>query len=243
VTEPIASMPAPAPAETNVVALVGNPNVGKSVLFGVLTGRYVTVSNYPGTTVEMTSGSAVLAGDKVTVLDTPGTCSLLPASDDERVTRDVLLSGEAHQVVAVGDAKNLERTVLLALQLCETGLPFVLCLNMMDEAVARGIAIDHALLAGRLGVEVLPTVAVRREGIERLRLAIPRAASGLARVTYPEPVERAVERAMPLLPASPLAPRALALMVLCDGEEVLRALGGGQLPPTEIGRASCRERV
>ncbi|HEX5042655.1 MAG TPA: ferrous iron transport protein B [Candidatus Polarisedimenticolaceae bacterium] len=230
-TEPIPSLPAPVPEGGHAVALVGNPNVGKSVLFGLLTGRYVTVSNYPGTTVEMTSGSSVIAGDKVTVLDTPGTSSLLPLSDDERVTRDVLLSGEAHRVVAVGDAKNLERTVLLALQLCETGVPFVLCLNMMDEAAARGIAIDAALLAGRLGVEVVPTVAVRREGIDRLRLAIPRAAPGLARVTYPEPVERALERAQPLLPPSPLAPRALALMVLCGGEEVLRAACGGQLPP------------
>ena len=148
-TEPIPSLSAPAPAEGSTVALVGNPNVGKSVLFGALTGRYVTVSNYPGTTVEMTSGAAVLGRDRVTVLDTPGTSSLLPASDDERVTRDVLLSGDAHQVVAVGDAKNLERTVLLALQLCETGVPFVLCLNMMDEAAARGIEIDAALLAGR----------------------------------------------------------------------------------------------
>jgi ferrous iron transport protein B len=231
VTEPIATLPAPHPAEGSTVALVGNPNVGKSVLFGALTGRYVTVSNYPGTTVEMTSGSAMLGRDKVTVLDTPGTSSLLPASDDERVTRDVLLSGDADAVVAVGDGKNLERTVLLALQLAETGVPFVLCLNMMDEAAARGIEIDAPLLAGRLGVEVVPTVAVRREGLERLRLAIPRAAPGLARVTYPEPVERAVERAMPLLPASALAPRALALMVLCGGEEVLRVLGGGQLPP------------
>src|SRR5262245_37903415 len=164
------------------------------------------------------------------MLDTPGTCSLLPASEDERVTRDVLLSGEAKHVVAVGDAKNLERTVLLALQLCETGVPFVLCLNMMDEAAARGITIDTALLAGRLGVEVVPTVAVRGEGADRLRLAIPRAAPGLAPATYPEPVERPVERAIPLLPASPLSPRALALMVLCGGEEVLRAQGGGRLP-------------
>jgi len=248
VTEPIASLAGPAPGE-GTVALVGNPNVGKSVLFGALTGRYVTVSNYPGTTVEMTSGSAVLGGDKVAVLDTPGTCSLLPSSEDERVTRDVLLSGRAGGVVAVGDAKNLERTVLLALQLCETGLPFVLCLNMMDEADSRGMAIDTALLAGRLGVEVVPTVAVRREGIERLRLAIPRAAPGLARLTYPEPVERGVERILPLLPHSPLAPRALALMVLCGGEEVLRAVSGGKLPPQaprllEIARdvqAACRE--
>jgi ferrous iron transport protein B len=230
VTELLLS-PVAAPADDRAVALVGNPNVGKSVLFGALTGRYVTVSNYPGTTVEMSSGSMPLGRDKVTLLDTPGTSSLLPISEDERVTRDVLLKGSARAAIAVGDAKNLERTVLLALQLCETGLPFVLCLNMMDEARERRMVVDTALLAGRLGVEVVPTVAVRRRGIDRLREALPRAAHGLARVSYPEPIERAIERALPLLPAAPVAPRALALMVLCGGEEVLRTLCSGALPP------------
>jgi ferrous iron transport protein B len=234
VTESIASRPAPAPAPAPApdaaIVLIGNPNVGKSVLFGALTGRYVTVSNYPGTTVELTSGTTTLGDEKITLLDTPGTSSFLPVSDDERVTRDVLLSGRARTVVVVGDAKNLERTVLLTLQLCETGVPLVLCLNMMDEARARRIDPDVALLAGRLGVEVVPTVAVKREGIESLRLAVPRAAPGLARVAYPEPVERAIERALPLLPETPVAPRALALMVLCGGEDVLRELGEGLTP-------------
>jgi ferrous iron transport protein B len=229
-TETTASLPAPRSVEDGAIVLVGNANVGKSVLFGALTGRYVTVSNYPGTTVEMTRGSTEIRGARLTLLDTPGTSSLLPASEDERVTRDVLLSGAARGAVAVGDAKNLERTLLLALQLCETGIPLVLCLNMMDEARSRRMRVDTALLASRLGVEVVPTVAVRREGIERLREALPRIAPGLARVAYPEPIERAIERALPLLPDSPLAPRALALMVLCNGEEVLRALAGATAP-------------
>jgi ferrous iron transport protein B len=226
VTETIASQPAAPPDEASAVVLVGNPNVGKSVLFGALTGRYVTVSNYPGTTVELTSGTTLLGRDKVPVLDTPGTSSFLPSSDDERVTRDVLLSGKTRAVLLVGDAKNLERTVLLALQVCELGLPFVLCLNMMDEARACGAEPDPGLLAARLGVEVVPTVAVRREGTDHLRLALPRAAPGLARVTYPESVERAVEQVIPLLPEGPLAARGLALLVLCGGEEVLDRLGG-----------------
>ena len=94
-TETIAARPIAPADEATAIALVGNPNVGKSVLFGALTGRYVTVSNYPGTTVELTSGTMLLGKDRVSILDTPGTCSLLPSSEDERVTRDVLLSGRA----------------------------------------------------------------------------------------------------------------------------------------------------
>src|SRR5262244_2229550 len=96
---------------TTSVVLVGNPNVGKSALFGALTGTYVTVSNYPGTTVEVTRGAVAVGGRKMTLLDTPGANSLLPASEDERVTRDILLTGPAHAVVVVGDAKNVERTL------------------------------------------------------------------------------------------------------------------------------------
>src|SRR4029434_40373 len=119
------------------IVLVGNPNVGKSALFGALTGHYVTGSNYPGTTVELTRGHLELAGVRVPVVDTPGTNSLNPSSDDERVTRDVLLDVRPRAVVLVGDAKNVERTLLLALQLAEMELPLVVALNMWDEATER----------------------------------------------------------------------------------------------------------
>src|SRR3982751_2142408 len=117
-------------AEADVV-LVGNPNVGKSVIFGALTGTYVTVSNYPGTTVEVSEGAARIGGRRAVVRDTPGAASLLPISEDERVTRDILLSISPSAVVLVADAKNLERALSLALEVAETGLPLVLCLNMM----------------------------------------------------------------------------------------------------------------
>src|SRR6266511_663665 len=93
------------------IVLVGNSNVGKSALFGALTGTYVTVSNYPGTTVEITTGAAVVAGRKLPVVDTPGTASFLPSSEDERVTRDILLRGRPHSVVLVGDAQNHVRAL------------------------------------------------------------------------------------------------------------------------------------
>src|SRR3989338_2575185 len=124
------------------IALVGNPNVGKSVVFALLTGKYVTVSNYPGTTVEVTQGFSVFDRKNTIIVDTPGVNSLIPQSEDERVARDILLDEKPGVVVQVADAKNLKRSLLLALQLIEMGLPLVLDLNIYDEALARGIKID-----------------------------------------------------------------------------------------------------
>src|SRR5512135_2757172 len=119
------------PAEK--IILVGNPNVGKSVIFNYLTGKYVTVSNYPGTTVEVSAGSTTVGNRKVQVLDTPGVNSLIPMSEDEKVTRDILLQGSKVHLVQVMDAKNLRRGLLISLQLMEMGLSFLVVLNMWDE--------------------------------------------------------------------------------------------------------------
>jgi len=210
-----------AAADSGAVLLVGNPNVGKSALFGALTGRYVTVSNYPGTTVEIARGTAVLGGLRRTVVDTPGANSFLPTTDDERVTRDVLLEREGGAVIAVGDAKNASRTAMLAVQLSEMEVPFVLALNMTDEAEARGIAVDAAELAGILGVEVVPTVATRRSGVDRLERALGAPRVGIVRPEYPPAVEHAAGRIQALLPASPVSSRALALMVLAGDPSLI----------------------
>src|SRR4030042_552507 len=101
------------------VILIGNPNVGKSVIFNYLTGKYVTVSNYPGTTVELSSGTMSAHGKKVQVIDTPGINSLIPMSEDEKVTRDILLKETKPYLVQVMDAKNLRRGLLISLQLLE----------------------------------------------------------------------------------------------------------------------------
>ena len=208
------------PAHSDGVVLVGNPNVGKSALFGALTGKYVTVSNYPGTTVEVSEGSMTVGRRRGLVRDTPGTASLLPFSEDERVTRDILLSTRPAAVVVVGDAKNLDRALALALEVVETGLPLVVCLNMMDEARARGFSIDAERLAARLSAAVVETVAVRREGIARLAAAIEDARPAAFRVAYPDPIERALETIEPLMPEAPFCPRALALAVL-SGDQTL----------------------
>jgi Fe2+ transport system protein B len=150
--------------------LVGQPNVGKSVVFGALTGTYVTVSNYPGTTVEVTRGRARFGSHAWEVVDTPGTHNLVPMSEDEAVTRDILVSEPHDALVQIGDAKNLARTLLLTLQLAELGIPFCLDLNMLDEARARGVRIDLEALGRELrGIRVNASTATEGEGLDGVR--------------------------------------------------------------------------
>ncbi len=156
------------------VVLVGNPNVGKSAIFGALTRQRVIVSNYPGTTVEI--AQAALPNGAV-LIDTPGTNSLTAQSDDERVTADYLSANHAEigAVVQIADAKNLRRALLLTVQLSQLGLPLVLVLNMMDEAATQGVHIDTQRLGAKLGIDVVETVAVRGEGIDQVLAALPAA--------------------------------------------------------------------
>ena len=158
------------------LVLVGNPNVGKSVIFGRLTGKYATVSNYPGTTVEVSSGVSWLAGEKWRVVDTPGVNSLWPSSEDERVTRDFLLKERPDVVLNVLDSKNLSRGLMSTLELAEFGIPVIVALNLADEALDRGIAVDAAALSRRLGVPVVPTVATTGEGMAELKKSVDQAA-------------------------------------------------------------------
>jgi ferrous iron transport protein B len=238
---PTAGGAVPSGAVRRSVILVGNPNVGKSVLFGALTGRYVTVSNYPGTTVEVTRGSATIGGDPWHVLDTPGTNNLLPTSEDEQVTRDILLSERDYVCVQVSDAKNLRRGLLLSAQLAEAEVQFVLALNMADEAESRGIQIDHAALAAALGVDVVPTVAVERRGLAALQARLPEARPSPWRPRYDAQIERALAELAPLLPADGLAPRALALMALV-GDESLHARLEARLPGADLDRIDAVRR-
>lgn len=160
-----------APGRRRVV-LVGNPNVGKSVLFQNLTRRYVTVSNFPGTTVEIARAQAAFNGEDVEVVDTPGINDLEPQSDDARVTRRLLDQRRETTLLQVADAKNLRRALLLTLQLAELGQPMVLVLNMCDELAERGGRIDTARLAALLGVPVVEAVAVRGDGTAAIVAAL-----------------------------------------------------------------------
>ena len=158
------------------VALVGNPNVGKSVLFGHLTGRYATVSNYPGTTVGISKGRAPIGAEVCDIFDTPGVNVLEGVlSEDEQITRQMLSEGAAELVVQMGDARNLRRVLLLTSQLADTGVPMVLVLNMVDEAHAHGVTIDTEGLADTLGIPVVEMVAPEGRGIPELRSCLPNA--------------------------------------------------------------------
>jgi ferrous iron transport protein B len=159
------------------IALVGNPNVGKSVIFGRLTGRYATVSNYPGTTVTVTSGRALVGAEVCDVIDTPGVNALEGVlSEDERITRQLLTDGGAELVVQVADARNLRRALMLTSQIADIGRPMILVLNMLDEARARGVGIDAAALSTQLRIPVIEAVAPEGRGMAELRAALPQAA-------------------------------------------------------------------
>ena len=197
-----------------VVALVGNPNVGKSAIFSLLTGRYAIVSNYPGTTVEVMSGFARLGGRRAELVDTPGVNSLIPRSEDEEVARSILLDRAPQAVVQVVDAKNLRRGLQITAQLAEMGLPIVLDLNIWDESVDRGIAIDTAGLSRLTGVPVVKTVATQKMGIDSLAGAVANAAPPRLRVDYGSVIEDAIAGLEPMLPETSVGKRALAVMLL-----------------------------
>jgi ferrous iron transport protein B len=152
------------------VYLVGNPNVGKSVVFSRLTGVHVVSSNYPGSTVGYTKGFLELDGRRIEVIDLPGLYSLEPGSEAEKVAVSLLAQYQKNEIVVINiiDATNIERNLLLTLQLIEEGFPVIACLNMCDDAGHRGISIDFQKLEELLSVPVIPTCAVTGSGIKLL---------------------------------------------------------------------------
>ncbi len=157
------------------ILLMGNPNVGKSVIFSRLTGVHVIASNYPGTTVSYTRGFMKLGEEMAEVIDVPGTYTLEPTSEAEEIASQMLNTGDL--VINVVDATNLERNLYLTFQLLERNIPVVVALNMWDDTEHRGIHIDLSQLQEQLGVPIIPTVAVTGQGIKELVSAIPRATS------------------------------------------------------------------
>ncbi|HWI40810.1 MAG TPA: ferrous iron transport protein B, partial [Verrucomicrobiae bacterium] len=204
------------------VALVGNPNVGKSVLFNALTGAYVTVSNYPGTSVEVTRGTAHIGGEQVEVIDTPGMYSILPITEEERVAREILLTEPPDVVLHVLDARNLERMLPMTLQLVEAGLPVILVVNIMDEAERLGLEIDIPLLREKLGIPVVAAATAKKRGLQEIRDAIGSFdPSKHAVFAYGRRLEGDIEEIGSLLKGEyPLARKGIALLLLQRDEEV-----------------------
>ncbi len=205
------------------IILVGNPNVGKSVLFNALTGSYTAVSNYPGTSVEVLSGTASIHGETFEVLDTPGMYSLMPITEEERVGRDILFKQKADVVVHVLDARNIERMLPMTLQLIEAGLPVILAVNIMDEAERIGMAIDIQKLEQKLGIPVVGSAFARKRGLVELTSAI----TNYDDSHHPEPflyakdVERDIDRVACKLSGDYIvSARTVALLLLQKDEEV-----------------------
>jgi len=207
----------------SAIALVGNPNVGKSVLFHRLTGAYVNVSNYPGTTVEVARAAARFDAD-VDLIDTPGVLSLPARSDDERATMRALLHEPLRALIQVGDAKNLRRTLTLTALLAELGVPAVMALNMHDEASARGVTVDAGALSEALGIPVIPTVATGGEGVAQLTRHLSDARKPQPLLHYDSTTEDAISELAQLImlhrPHPRLAARGLAILYLGEDSEV-----------------------
>lgn len=177
-----------APEGARRIVLAGNPNAGKSVFFNYLTGMYVDVSNYPGTTLEVSSGRYL---DDV-IIDTPGVYGISSFNDEERVARDVILSADV--IVNVVNAVYLDRDLFLTQQVIDTGIPVIVALNMVDEAEAQGLKIDVNALSKMLGVPVIPTVAVARKGMEELKKRIFEATSGRVEASLEKRLEEIVDQ-------------------------------------------------
>ena len=205
-------------ADTPMVALVGNPNAGKSALFNALTGARQKVGNYPGVTVERHAGRLTFAdGRPVELVDLPGTYSLTPSSPDERVTRDVVMGTQAGEqrpsaIVVVVDASNLDNHLRFAMELIALGRPTIVALNMFDLAARDGLTIDVAALEQSLGVPVIPTVAVRKRGLDDLRTAIDTVLA-----THRTPADSATTLAEPTLAERQRHARRIARSVTVEG--------------------------
>ncbi|ABB32669.1 ferrous iron transport protein B [Geobacter metallireducens RCH3] len=217
------------------VALVGNPNVGKSVLFNALTGAYVAVSNYPGTSVEVSRGSTTIEGEQYEIIDTPGMYSILPITEEERVAREILLGERPDVVLHVLDARNLERMLAMTIQLVEAGLPVVLVVNIMDEAERMGLSIDIPLLQEKLGIPVIGAATAKKRGLPEIREAIASYDAGRhATFGYSRRMEGDIAAIAELLHGDyTLSKKSLALLLLQRDEEIARLVAeqeGAQAP-------------
>lgn len=176
------------PEGAKKIVLAGNPNVGKSVFFNALTGIYVDVSNFPGTTVDISVGKY----KNDVVMDTPGVYGVSSFNDEERVARDVILFADV--ILNVVDAVHLERDLFLTQQIIDMGIPMVIALNMMDEVKRNGLQIDVEKLSQALGVEIIPTTAIKKEGIEEIKAALYRAKPGNAIPEVKELVNAVIDK-------------------------------------------------
>ncbi len=224
-----------------IIALIGNPNCGKTTLFNALTGANQRTGNWPGVTVDRKEGQFRHRGQEITLVDLPGVYSLDVEEEgtgmDELVARDYLLSGEADLIINIIDGSNLERNLYLTTQIMEMRLPTIVALNMMDVAQDRGISINAKLLRERLGCPVIPMNAAREEGIKPLLDTLGEQVKNISRspsyVAYPAVIEDALAELVPYIIENSskriVEPRWTALNLLQYEDQVAPELGGKDL--------------
>lgn len=218
---------------STTIAVAGNPNTGKSTLFNALTGLHQHTGNWPGKTVERKEGEFTYNDHVVKVVDLPGTYSLTAVSSEEIVARDFIVEASPDAVIVIVDATNLERNLYLVLQVLELTDNVVVALNMMDQVESKGVRIDIEALSGQLGIPVVPTVALKKEGIPQLIEAVMGVREGKrafhpASVTYDESIEQNIAQLEPMVGDSGYPSRWLAIKLLegdTDVKEMLQADG------------------
>lgn len=229
-----------------VVALAGNPNVGKSTVFNALTGLRQHTGNWPGKTVTRAEGGFEFDGRRFKLVDLPGTYSLLSTSLDEELARDFILFGQPDVTVVVVDASRLERNLNLTLQVLEITDRAVVCLNLMDEAKRHGVTVDERQLARDLGAPVVPASARFGRGLPELLTAISDVATGRV-VCRPhradtetpalrEPLRQLLRQLQEAFPRLPNA-RWVAMRLLAGDERILAAVRSGEI--ATLGAASA----
>ena len=204
------------------IAIVGNMNVGKSTLFSRMSGTKATSLNIPGNTASITVGH--IKGTEREIFDTPGIFSIFSANEDERASRDILLphttDSDIRGIILVADAKNMKRSVAIALQYTEYELPMLLDINMIDEAPSRGIEIDAKKLSETLGIDVFTTIASEGIGVSKVISGITEMKVPHRLIEYPERIEQFLDIVAKLLTSAPISTRTTGLLLLAGDRAI-----------------------
>ena len=217
---------APCKDRKSGIAVVGNMNVGKTTLFSEICSSKSQSVNIPGNTVAINSGN--IRGTEKYALDTPGICSIFSTNEDERASRDILLPQKMNDdfiydikgIILVADAKNMKRSIAIALQYAEYDLPMLFDINMIDEASSRGIKIDTEKLSEMLGIDVCTTIARERIGVSKVISGLSDLKRPKKLIKYPDWIEQFLEIVTKLLGATDISPRAIGLLLLAEDRAI-----------------------